>query len=32
VVCFPTSGLDDDQVDQLKLHISQMVEIQPVSE
>lgn len=32
VVCFPTSGLDDDQVDQLKLHISKMVEIQPVSE
>ncbi len=32
VVCFPTSGLDDDQVDQLKQYISKMVEIQPVSE
>ncbi len=32
VVCFPTSGLDDDQVDQLKQYISEMVEIQPVSE
>lgn len=32
VVCFPTSGLDDDQVDELKQYISKMVEIQPVSE
>jgi len=32
VVCFPTSGLDDDQVDELKQHISKMVDIQPVSE
>ena len=32
VVCFPTSGLDDNQVDELKQYISKMVEIQPVSE
>ncbi len=32
VVCFPTSGLDDDQVDNLKLFISKMVEIQPIKE
>lgn len=32
VVCFPTSGLDDDQVDQLKQYISKMVDIQPISE
>ena len=32
VVCFPTSGLDDDQVDQLKQYISKMVDNQPISE
>jgi len=32
VVCFQTSGLEDEQVDHLKEYISKMVEIQPIKE
>lgn len=32
VVCFPTSGLEDEEVDNLKEFISKMVEIQPVND